>query len=394
MESLNMETKTTNNQVLTKDISHIWYDGEHYAKMYKGNKLIWPPDYMKHESIQYTFNQKTGQFNVVQDAGFIEYLLDNTTIYLAKCREDGNVVVIPLWSEPDYNSGGMLYTANNLGVRNDVRAVFYEIDHTESIYNTNSHIDYLTQIPTIYFRCQEVAEDMFDINFSTYPFDGCHEVFGPERLIGLFSGESYQNKWYSNVNMMYGYKPTFSDCRNHVAAKGKGWYGAYSEEIGVLMMLAMFKSGVNGKCLSYDYAPFGVANPFCNGGNGRNYMPNVEIDPATNIAHVKHLDGTIEQLQVPYIWGGNFATLHWGEYLSIIPKTAGNGIYQRAQTWIGNNKGISVYLPTGEGTWSIAGDRDDSDATDMQDQLRIRACYHGDYIITNDIEYFESLPIL
>lgn len=385
-----METKTSNNQVLTKDISRIWYEGEYYAKMYKGNKLIWPPDYMKHESIQYTFNQKTGQFNVVQDAGFIEYLLDNTTLYLAKCREDGNVVVIPLWSEPNYKTGGMNFIGGG-AIDGGAGSVFYKIDESKSIYTTSSHIDFLTQIPTIYFRCQEVGEDLFDINFSTYPFDGCHEVFGPDRLIGLFSGEYWGDRWYSNVNAIWTKYPTFSECRQFVANKGQGWYGAYSEEIGVLMMLAMFKSGVNGECLTFNYAPFGVANPFCNGAGGRNYLPNIEIDPATNIASVHHLDGNIEYLQVPYIWS-SFSKLYWGEYLTMIPKEAGRGIYNRSDCWMGNNKGTCIYLPTGEGTWSIAGDRDDSDATGVQ--LRIRACYHGDYIITNDIEYFESLPIL
>ena len=381
-------------EVLTKDISRIYYQGNYYSKMYKGNKLIWPPDYLRHESIGYTFNQKTGEFGVGYDAGFIEYLLDNTTLYLSKCTEDGGVVVIPLYSEPNYNTGGMLFTGDKLGFGTTNRDVYYKIDKSKSKYTTSSTIDFVTQIPTIYFRSKEVEEDLFDISFSTYPFEDCHEVFGSDRLIGLFSGEYVGDKWYSDVNTIYSAKPNFSDCRRFVANKGEGWYGVYSEEIGVLMMLAMFKSGVNGQVLTYDYAPFGVANPFCNGGGGRNYMPNIEIDPTTNIAHVKHLDGNVEELQVPYIWGGNFSKLHWGEYLSIIPKEAGNGIYNRAQTWIGNNKGISVYLPTGEGTWSIAGDRDDSDATAMSDQLRIRACYHGNYTITNDIEYFESLPVL
>ena len=382
------------NEVLTKDISRIWYEGEYYAKMYKGNKLIWPPDYLKHESIEYTFNQKTGQFNVIQDAGFIEYLLDNTTIYLVKSTGDGPAVAIPLYAEPDYNTGSMKYKFVEGNADNSNIAPFlYRIDKSPSIYNSQSKIDVMTQVPTIYFRCQEVGEDLFDINFSTYPFDGCHEVFGPERLIGLFSGQDVGNKWYSNVNVAN--KHTFSECRQFVANKGKGWYGAYSEEIGVLMMLAMFKSGVNGEVLTYGYTPFGIANPFCNGGGGRNYMPNIDIDPSTNIAAVSHLDGTIEYLQVPYIWGQSFSKLYWGEYLTIIPKEVGNGIYNtKSECWMGNHKGISIYLTNGEGKWSIAGDRDDSDILAMQDNLRIRVCYHGDYVITNDIAYFESLPVL
>lgn len=377
-------------EILTKDISHIWYNGEYYAKMYRGNKLIWPPDYLKHESIEWTFNQKTGEFNVIQDAGFIEYLLDNTTIYLSKCTEDGGVIVIPLHSNPDYSTGGMNYCEGAAG--GNQGKFRYKIDPGRiSKYVNGSKIDVMTQIPTIYFRCKEVGEDLFDIQFSTYPFDGCHEVFGPNRLIGLYSGEELGGKWYSNVNVTRNH--TFTECKQCVANKGKGWYGAYSEEIGVLMMLAMFKSGVNGKCLDLDYAPFGIANPFANGGDGRNYMPNIEIDPTTNIAKVSHLDGGVEYLEVPYIWGGSFSKLYWGEYLTIIPKEKGNGIYYtKDECWIGNHKGTSIYLPGSGGKWSIAGDRDDSDATGVQ--LRIRACYHGDYIITNDIEYFESLPVL
>lgn len=372
--------------VLTKDISRIWYEGQYYSKMYKGNKLIWPPTYLRHESIEYTFNQKTGEFKVIQDAGFVEYLLDNTTIYLVKSTEDGKVIAIPMDSSPNYDTGSITYTDSD-------RNLWYNIDKSLSIYNTMSKIDIMTQIPTIYFRSKEVAEDLFDINFSTYPFEGCHEVFGPERLIGLFSGSDNNQKWYSNVNVAN--KHTFSECKQYVANKGKGWYGAYSEEIGVLMMLAMFKSGVNGEVLTVDYTPFGIANPFVNGGGGRNFMPNIEIDPKTNIATVKHLDGNVEYLEVPYIWSQSFSKLYWGEYLSIIPKEKGNGIYNTDNNvWIGNNKGTSLYLPCVQNKWSIAGDRDDTDVMAMSDNLRIRVCYHGDYIITNDIKYFEGLPVL
>ena len=381
------------NETLTKDISRIYYQGDYYSKMYKGNKLIWPPDYLRHESIEFNFNQKTGEFGVAYDAGFIEYLLDNTTIYLVKCTEDGGVVAIPLWSEPDYETGGMIYSERDVNAGNKGK-FFYKIDPQRvSKYVNGSVIDVMTQIPSIYYQCKEVEEDLFNIKFSTYPFDGCHEVFGSDRLIGLYSGEEVGGKWYSNVNVTG--KHTFTQCKQCVANKGPGWYGVYSEEIGVLMMLAMFKSGVNGRVLTVSYAPFGIANPFVNGSGGRNYMPNIEIDPATNIAAVHHLDGTTEYMEVPYIWGGNFSKLYWGEYLTIIPKEAGNGIYNvQGQCWMGNHKGISLYLSCNENRWAISGDRDDTDITGMADQLRIRVCYHGDYTITNDIDYFESLPVL
>lgn len=381
--------------VLTKDISRVSFGGQYFSKVYKGNKLIWPPTYLRHESIEYTFNQKTGEFRVIQDAGFIEYLLDNTTIYLVKGTKEGIPIAIPVYSEPDYDTGGIIhiYGQANPNAGNTGQFRYRTNPDITSIYTNGSTIDVMTQIPTIYFRCQEVGEDLFDIKFSTYPFDGCHEVFGPDRLIGLYSGQEQNGKWYANVNTTG--KHTFAQCRQLVANKGKGYYGIYSEEIGVLLMLGMFKTGVNGRVLSVEYAPFGVANPFVNGSGGRNYMPNIEIDPKTNIAHVKHLDGTVEELPVPYIWGGSFSSLHWGEYLSIIPKTPGKGVYEtNNQCWMGNNKGISLYLSCSSGFWAISGDRDDTDIMGMNDNLRIRVCYHGPYIVTDDIEYFENLPIL
>lgn len=377
-------------EVLTKDISRIWYQGEYYSKMYKGNKLVWPPDYLRHESIEYTFNQKTGEFSVGYDAGFIEYLLDNTTIYLVKSIETGGVIAIPLQSEPNYETGSMKYRFNG---DSNTAPFTYKIDGSNSIYHAMSKIDVMTQIPSIYYKSTEVSEDLFDIKFSTYPFDGCHEVFGVDRLIGLYSGSDNGNKWYSNVNVAN--KHTFTECRQFVTNKGKGWYGAYSEEIGVLMMLAMFKSGVNGEVLTVTYTPFGIANPFVNGGGGRNFLPNIEIDPATNIARVEHLDGNVEYLQVPYVWSQSFSKLYWDNYLTILPKERGNGIYNTDNSvWMGNNKGTSIYLPCVEHKWSIAADRDDTDVLAMSDNIRIRVCYHGDYTITNDIEYFESLPVL
>ena len=383
-------------EVLTKDISRVYYEGQYYERMYRGNKLIWPPDYLRHESINYTFNQKTGQFNVVQDAGFVEYLLDNTTIYLVKATESGIPVVIPVYSEPDYTTGGMNYVWGQKNPNAGNTGIFkYKIDpDVESIYISGSQIDIMTQIPTIYFSCREMEENMYDIKFSTYPFEGCHEVFGPDNLIGLYSGqEGTTGKWYSNVNVTG--KHTFSQCRQLVANKGAGWRGAYSEEIGVLLMMGMFKTGVNGRILSTGYAPFGVQNPFVNGSGGRNYMPNIEIDPATNIAYVSHLDGTVEELAVPYIWGQSFSELYWGEYLTILPRKAGSGIYNtRNQCWMGNSKGISLYLSCNSDVWAISGDRDDTDVSGMEGQLRIRVCYRGEYTITNDIEYFESLPVL
>lgn len=383
-------------------IQRIHWGKENIEAVYKGENLIWPPVYIEDRYAKFVFNQKGRPEDAcenVEDNDMIGYIAQNTKTYIAKSMEDGTVTVIPLATIVNPEKGYVDLVngfdtdgkpIHNNG-KNDI--VYYDIDgkYVRSIYGINSVIDFVVQIPKIYFLCKTLEEDRFEITMSTYPFVGAHELYGKDRLIGKYSGEHVGNKWWSDINVS---NPcTFSQAKNYVLNKGTGWYPMYTEEMGLIMMMDICLSGVNGNVLTYGFSPFGISNIFCNG-NGRMYPPNLVIDPETNIATVYHLDGNVEYFDVPYIWGGYFNKLYWGEYLTILPKSAGamNEFYEKSQCWIGNKKGIGIYTAEGERTWSIAGDRDDSDATGVR--LRCRACYYGNYTVTKDVEYFESLPIL
>lgn len=382
----------------------IHWGKQNIEAVYKGEDLVWPPVYIEDRYAKFVFSQKGRPEDAcqnVEDNDMIGYIAQNTKTYAAKTMEDGTVTVIPLATivNPEkgyvdlvnsFDNDGNPKFDNTFGYTKDV---YYDIDgkYVKSIYNTNSVMDFVVQIPKIYFLCKTLEEDVFEIKMSTYPFVGSHELFGKDRLIGKFSGEWKNNKWWSDINVS---QPcTFSQAKQYVLNKGAGWYPMYTEEMGLLMMMDICLSGVNGNILTYGFSPFGISNIFCNG-DGRMYPPNLVIDPKTNIATVYHLDGGIEQFNVPYIWGGFFNKLYWGEYLTILPKSEGtrDEFYRNSDSWIGNGKGIGIYTAEGEHTWRIAGDRDDSDATGVR--IRCRACYYGKYHITTDVEYFESLPIL
>lgn len=390
-----------------KGIDKIHWGKDNIEAVYKGESLIWPPVYIEDRYAKFIFNQNVKPEDAcenVEDNDMIGYIAQNTKTYLGKSMPDGTVTVIPLATIVNLEKG-YVDTVNSfdsdgnpeckMGAGFDFN-IYYDIDgkYTKSIYGTNSKIDFLVQIPKIYFLCKTLEEDRFEITMSTYPFVGAHELYGKDRLIGKFSGEWVGNKWWADINNS---NPcTFSEAKQFVLNKGTGWYPMYTEEMGLLMMMDICLSGVNGNVLTHGFSPFGISNIFCNG-NGRMYPPNLVIDPETNVATVYHLDGNIEYFDVPKIWNGYFNKLYWGEYLTILPKSAGakNEFYQDSICWIGNNKGIGIYTPSGQYSWSIAGDRDDSDATsDSGVRLRCRACYYGNYTVTKDIEYFESLPIL
>lgn len=374
-------------------IHRIAWGNDHIEAVYKGTNLIWPEVYLEDRYVQFYFDQ-TGKpedaFQGFHNNGLIEYVTENTKSYIGKCMPDGTVTVIPVVVDKNLETGAINHA------RDEIR---YDVPGQPlSEYKANTKIDFLTQIPKIFFSCKEVDEDIFDVKIATYPFVGAHELFGKDRLIGRYSGERQNDKWWSNINV--GVRNTFTQVRDAISNKGPGWYGMTSEETGLLLMIGMcLQGGVNGRIITYDFAPFGVANVFCNG-TGRIWVPNLVIEPSTDgsddIATVYHLDGNVEHFRVPYIWNGYFNKLYWGEYLTPLPKSAGpqNSFYTKSQCWIGNHKGIGIYFPEGEGTWSIAGDRDDSDATGLAATLRARCCYYGNYVITHDAEYFESLPIL
>lgn len=375
-----------------KEIS--WGGKENVEAVYKGNSLIWPPVFLEDRYVQFNFDQTADPneaFTNFIDNDFISYVTANVHTYMGKSMEDGTVAVIPLVVERDLERGFVNLVMDKYG-GSDGHAFYNVTGQPKSVYNYTAKVDYLTQIPTLYFSCKEVEEDKFNVVIATYPFVGAHEVFGKDRLIGRQSGMNIDDKWYSNIGVPR--NNTFTQVKQFIANKGSGWYGMHTEEMGVLMMIDMCLNGVNGNAITYDYAPFGVANVFVNGGDGRIWPPNLEIDPATNVAKVTHLDGNVEYFDVPYIWGGYFDKMYWGEYLTMLPKSTGpmNKFYKESQSWIGNSKGTGIYMSSKQGSWSIAGDRDDSDATGIN--LRCRACYHGKYTVTHDPEYFESLPII
>lgn len=386
------------------DIKRIHWGNENIEAVYKGESLIWPPIYIEDRYAKFIFNQKGRPEDAcenVEDNDMIGYIAQNTKTYMAKSMSDGTVTVIPLATIVNPEKG-YVDTVNSFDSdgnpqhASSYNNVYYDIRDKDgnlikSKYSINSVIDFVVQIPKIYFLCRTLEEDRFEITMSTYPFVGAKELYGKDRLIGKFSGEWVNDKWWSDINVS---KPcTFSQAKQFVLNKGAGWYPMYTEEMGLLMMMDICLSGVNGNILTYGFSPFGISNIFCNG-DGRMYPPNLVIDPKTKVATVYHLDGNVEHFDVPNIWGGYFNKLYWGEYLTILPKSDGpmNEFYEKSQCWIGNDKGIGIYTASGEHTWSIAGDRDDSDATGVR--IRCRACYYGNYTVTKDVEYFESLPIL
>ena len=374
-----------------KKINKITWGKKRVEAVYKGSDLVWPQVYLQDKYVGMVFNQNAdpkNAFSTTLDNGFIPYVTERVNTYLGKCMEDGTVTVIPVKTVKDLEHGSV-----NLYTETAQYELYYDIPGTpKSIYSSNSTIDILVQVPTIYYSCKEIEEDVFDLKISTYPFYGCHELFGKDHLIGCYSGERVGDKYYSDVNVSP--RSTFTQIRQSVENKGPGWYGMYTEQAGLLMMIDMCLNGVNGSAVTYNYNPWGIHNVFTNGGDGRNYFPNLVIDPETNVATVKHLDGKVEHFDVPYIWSEYFDKLYWGEYLTMLPKSKGpkNRFYNESQTWIGNSKGIGIYTSCENGKWQIAGDRDDSDATGIQ--LRCRPCYYGKYHITHDADYFESLPIL
>lgn len=377
----------TNNKRITK----IHWDKDNIEAVYKGDELVWPQKYLQDRYISVMFDQNRKPeeaFYDLKDNGFIAYATESVKTYLGKCMPDGTVTVIPLktWTDIEHGFVEIYYEDHRYDCYYDVPG------YPKSIYTQQSKIDFLVQLPKMYFSCKEVEPDIFNLKISTYPFLGCHELFGKDHLIGRMSGERIDDKYYSNINVSP--KSTFTQIRESVENKGPGWYGMYSEQAGLLMMIDMCLNGVNGNAVTYDYNPWGIANVYVNGGDGRNYFPNITIDPATNIATVNHLDGKTERFSVPYIWGGFFNKLYWGEYLTMLPKSEGerNEFYNESQCWIGNSKGIAVYTSCENGKWHLSGDRNDSDAIGVQ--LRCRACYCGKYHITYDVDYFESLPVL
>lgn len=338
------------------------------------SSLIYGDNDLLEPCINFIFNQ-TGEGDVVipiKDTGLLEYLIKRIKCYHGKYQENGSMLVTPLITE-----------VNGY----DIQPISYLTG--EKINSLVGNHDFFTTVPTIYYKSTEIREDIFEMMFSARPFDGCHKVFGENILIGTFSGNAVNKGYYANVGSS-GPGITFSGARERISNRGKDYYGFTSDEMGVWMFLNIYNGGVNGPVVS-TYSNFiGIECVFVNGGDGRMYPPNIEINDT--IAKVTHLDGHIEYLKVPYIWNSSFSKLHIGEYLTIVPKEEGKGIYNVGSAWMGNSDGVAIYTSSNLGEWMICADRSDSDAGGVR--IKIRPCFKGIIEETEDVEYFKSLPII
>lgn len=340
-----------------------------YGDLYGGSELLDP-------CIDFIFNQ-TGEGDVVttiKDTGLLDYLIERIRCYHGKYQEDGSMLVTPLITE---KTGG--YNINPI--------TYLTGEKIDSLVVGN--YDFFTKVPAIYYKSIEIREDVFEMKFSAYPFSGCHKVYGEDILIGTFSGNAVNKGYYANAGSS-GSGISFSGARERIANRGKGYYGFTSDEMGVWIFLNIYNGGVNGPVVS-TYSNFiGIECVFVNGGDGRMYPPNIEIN--NTIAKVTHLDGRIEYLKVPYIWNSSFSKLHIGEYLTIVPKEEGKGIYNVGSTWMGNSDGVAIYTSPNLGQWMICADRNDVDGGGVR--IKIRPCFKGKVVETEDVEYFKSLPII
>lgn len=346
-------------------------------RRYGGNKGGDIPEH----TIEFIFNQ-TGEGEVVTpllDTGLLDYLVENIKCYQGKYQEDGSMLVTPL--NVEIGSEDSEY---------DIFPTNY-LDGSEIPFGVGSeNNDYFTHIPTIYYKSIEIEPDKFKIRFSAHPFTGCHKIFGSNTLIGTGSGSITDNRFYANGEYQ-GNQITFSKAKECLLNRGEGYYGMTSDEMGVLIILNIYKNGVNGNILGSN-SFLGIHCVFMNGNNGRMYPPNIEIDNA--VAKITHLDGEIEYLKVPYIWGQSIKKLYIGEYLNIIPKESGEGIYNITDNYMGNPEGIAFYYPC-YGKWQICADRSDAQgATASSVKLKIRPCFKGKIVETQDVEWFKSLPII
>lgn len=368
--------------VFCKESGEIVTHGENYGKP------KWDEIADTRCMIEFIFNQ-TGEGEVItpiRDTGLLDYLADNIKIYQGKYQEDGSMLVTPL-NIKVLKDGGVYYFEpvsylDGSGVITDIQP------------SNSDNRDFFTYLPAIYYLSKEIEPDKFKITFSTNPFKGCHKVFGEDNLIGHCSGCLTNNNFYAN-NTAQGLKITLTRALAGIENRGKGYYGMTSDEMGVLMFLNIYYDRNVNRAVLYTSPFLGVYGLFMNGSFGRVCPPNIEINNA--VAKVTHLDGNIEYLDVPYIWGGSIKKLYIGEYLTILPKEAGTGIYDSKQCYIGNSEGIAIYCSNIENHygWQICGDRSDAQLAQEDGlKLKIRPCFKGRIVETQDVEYFKSLPII
>lgn len=358
--------------VFVKDSKEIIRSGRTYVK----------PSWGMLKTTEFIFDQNgkpEDAFIELRETGLLQYLVENVRIYECKLLEDGQMLCLPLQREvvDEYYLECSSYP-DGTPLADDTRS--------------DCKIDRMAVIPAVYYRSVEISPHKYRMKFSASYFPGSHKVFGDDTLIGTGSGYYTDGGWYANTSWSSS-KITFTQAREGIARRGSGYYGFTSDEMGVLMFLEMFVDGVNGSVIRWDKHRgdfLGIKNVFANGNDGRMYPPNISIDKG--LCTVEHLDGIKESFRVPYIWGGQFNKLRIGEYLTIVPIEQGTGFYELADTWIGNETGIAIYTSGKNGSWSIAADRSDADATGVT--LKVRPCFKGKIVETLDVAAFKSIPII
>lgn len=340
------------------------------------------------EYLAFMFDQNPGTKKIItpiNDTGFLDYLVENTKPYVAKYQEDGSMLVCPVKKEIQENYAIAEPQCYWDGFTSEIF-----IKASNRIYTT----DFMAIIPTIYYKCYEASPDKFVMKFAVEPFEGCKQVFGEDYLIAMESGRLSNNRFYAN-GQTFGEKLSFTEARAAITSRGEGYYGMTSEERGVLYFLQCYIYNDIFVGWSGYHGILGINGGTLVSGGNRHYIPNIEFE--NMVATVHHLDGIDETFQLPSLWGTNFSKLIIGEYLTILPKEAGNGIYGKQDNWI-DNKGIGIYLPNNTTSYTVGFSADRNDETIKQlggwSGIRIRPCFKGKIVETLESEWFDSLPII
>lgn len=313
------------------------------------------------------------------DTGLIQYLEENSKKYVAKYQEDGSMLICE---------------------RGETEGTYYDGTSLSNFEYYTSCYDTMVKIPSVYFRCIEIEEDIFSIKFSTYPFIGSNHVFGENVLVGYHSGGVNINpitglpSLYANVSHASD-RNTINYVNEALISRGKGYRAIYSEEIGVLTFLQILKmktvsqNVIGNPVTGNDFIVGSLLNNGNSGVENATYIQNIKIDNL--IANVEHLDGTTELLPIPSVWGGYLnMKLHIGKYLSFIPKTTQGGIFN-GDMW-SNNLSTNFTIDSGNGNKWLFGLDKTSDNNSKNYRLRI--CFEGIINETRDVESFDALPII
>lgn len=358
-------------EINEKKVMNLFHGDNEISEGYiNESDLIYGDGDKEEYTVEFIFNQ-TGEGEVVTphlDTGLLNYLVENIKCYQGKYQEDGSMLVTPLIT----NINGY-----------EIKPISYLSG--EAIDESESHADFFTLIPTIYYRGEEIEEDKFKIKFSTKFFNNSHKVFGRDVLIGTFPGFLINSRF--NSIKSYGANPpmTFDNARNYLAVRGENYYGFTSDEMGVLYFLYSYIYRDSTTVQTITDSILGINSLYLNWDN-RNFFPNVS--KSLYSCYVTHLDGTIETLSVPVAQQESFSKYHIGEYLNVIPKEIGDGIYGTRYSWI-FGYGYSFYFPN-DLSVGICADKSNTDEMPFS----IRPCFKGKIVEMEDVELFKSLPVI